>query len=471
VRQQQHEMYDGAAEGLVIGGIIGNESSTAYFEAGEHIRTSKAFYTEVFRRAWEAVGRLVDAGSAPSYDALVVEMTRVGDLPANQAGSMMARLERMQICSVSQVPLYARTVADYHARRGATQVLAESLDAIRKPGERPEDSVSRIIARLEGVIEAPSHKILPFVDHVKGLARELIERNKGTYDGPEPVSTGLPALDARIGGGYLPGQLIGLGGNSGMGKSTVARWLSLRAAMPRVLGGGGQGVYSATTEMHASEVTCAMMGTHVGASMQQVREGALTQHQFSKALAFANACKSVRLYIDDDGSLSVTRAISRIRRIHAREGLSIAFIDHFNRLDFDLCPPVGQRGWSRSDEPKAEAARRFKRLAAELGITIVMACQATQECFNEKRPPTHQDTRGTKVLGQECDVFLGVFRARYWYQEGVTQAPKGYDGQWPPREDRLDIYVGAKRGCRPGRVTCYADMASGTLAPLGGRDE
>ena len=88
---------------------------------------------------------------------------------------------------------------------------------------------------------------------------------------------------------------------------------------------------------------------------------------------------------------------------HQRGRCKVAFVDHLHII-------AGADNRQSSYQAITERTRRFKLLAMDLGIPIVVLCQLNRMSDNETRPPELRDLRDSGSIEQDADIVLMLAR-------------------------------------------------------------
>ena len=174
---------------------------------------------------------------------------------------------------------------------------------------------------------------------------------RGTASAPEPVAlsapadgpterlrTGLGELDRVLGGGIVPGSLLLIGGEPGVGKSTLVLQVAGGIA------GGGQGVLYATGEESAGQVRmrAARLGLGAGPAADAVavlatsEVGAIVEIARSRRPALVVVDSIQTMTVDDlDGPAGsvgqVRESALRLMELAKGEGIAVILVGHVTK--------------------------------------------------------------------------------------------------------------------------------------------
>lgn len=227
------------------------------------------------------------------------------------------------------------------------------------------------------------------------LAR-LVKRVDAATDGAatgDSFATGFPSVDKRLGGGFRRGDLVVIGGEVGVGKSSLALAMALRMAQA--------GINSAffSAEMTVDRVMERVLAIEGRARVDDIRQGALDE--FSRAAVGGAAIRlrdgaPIIQVLPPGGIQTLGDALRRTT------DLQVAFIDPLQALT------LGARDHA---EEVAVAVRGLKTLAVEMNAALVVTTDLTANVAERADPrPALGDFGALGAVKQHADVVLGVYR-------------------------------------------------------------
>jgi replicative DNA helicase len=236
----------------------------------------------------------------------------------------------------------------------------------------------------------------------------LVRRVDAAADGAptgDSFATGFPSIDKWLGGGLRRGDLVVVGGETGVGKSALALAMALRMAQS-----GTNSAYF-TAEMTVERAMERVLAIEGRARVDDIRQGALDE--FTRAAVGGAAVRlrdgaPIIEVLPPGGIQTLGDALRRTL------DLQVAFVDPLQALT------LGQR---ELDEELAVTVRNLKTLAVELGAVIVATSDlpgVTAERLD--RRPQLADFGGLGAVKQHADVVLGVYR------EEMHNHERGVDG-------------------------------------------
>jgi len=238
---------------------------------------------------------------------------------------------------------------------------------------------------------------------------------RGAPAGATVWSTGFPALDDALTGGFRSGELVLLGGPAGHGKTTIG----MQFARNVVAAGGTALVFSYEHESHTLlerliameaadgdpgevagviEVRRALEAGSGGASLEAVLAGL-------KGGAHAHAALTAygdRLQIHESSGATTTleQVEAAVARVTEATGQApFVLLDYIQKL------PVDRRD---EDERITAAAEGLKDLALAARVPVVAISAADKEALASGHRMRTHDLRGSSALAFEADVVMIV---------------------------------------------------------------
>jgi len=239
------------------------------------------------------------------------------------------------------------------------------------------------------------------------------------------IKTGFRSLDYTLGGGLLPGQLVVVGGQPGMGKTTFAMNIAMHVVKrQRVL------VFS--LEMTTDEL---LERAAISESEINIYE---SQQNVAAADALIRAAEGIGkrdLYIDDTGGVTVDYIKAKCYKVKP----ALVVIDNLNIMGIH----VG-RGETR-ERGIADVTCKLKALAKDLACPIVLVVQLSRVVAARKvKKPLTSDIRDSGSIEQDADIVLFPYRP---YANGESQ----------DKSEAL-VIVGKNRSGMVGEIELRCDM-------------
>jgi replicative DNA helicase len=377
-------------------------------------------------RAMIAQGELADAITLKEHFAKDGGIAEIGG-----AKYLMTLLENAAVLSTHAFN-YAELIRDLAVRR---RIVEAGENAIML-GKHPPHEVScdALVARAVAGFDTAQP---PSAAHSCSLA-EAAENFLLSLDEPkaQAITTGLPKLDKRLGGGLFRGDLVILGGRPSMGKTALANNIARCAAKSGL-----------RVAMFSAEMTAESLAMRALAAAQywrtefafdrfayaHLRQGAPNINR-SHLAAAAKDLLGLKLEIDDRAGLSVAQIEHAARAIRRKlGGLDLVVIDYLQILDLPHA-----RGLNLS-AVIGEATKALKVMARKLNVAVLVLSQLSRqlESRDDKRPQL-SDLRESGNIEQDADVVLFAYREEYYLDRSEPRDDGGGGKlhEWMERKER-----------------------------------
>lgn len=366
------------------------------------------------------------------------------------------------VVSVRTAPDCARMVRDAWARREAAFAAEELRDAMLAApepgkandlGERVADLEDRLASLRNQTSEKPL--ITPLVTGMRQALEAMVERRNN----PDKLP-GIPAGADKINrntGGFMPGDLVIVGGRPGMGKSAFALHMAASIA------GAGYGVLFASLEMPGAQLgqrLMSMIARQKGVSVPfgSIGNGRLTEQQAQAAVEGAQGLADLPIDILEPHVRSLPQILSAIRqrlRYKNKPPLAAVFVDHIGLINV----PGKKSGY----ESITEITKQLKAIAMEAGITVVALSQLNRQVeTREDKRPTLSDLRESGSIEQDADAVVFCYRPHYYLtkQEPPSDVEKRADFEADLRraEHQFDAIFAKLRNGETGTATLHCEI-------------
>lgn len=283
------------------------------------------------------------------------------------------------------------------------ELLHKVSSANRQPGSRNylRDAVPEQWSKVRLPTAYREHKqVESDAEQESTIRKTTLRKAAGLYlaelaSGRETlIDTGIPELDAAIGGGVSIGEMVIVAARPSHGKSAVA------LQMAHTMSANGLPVVLVSEEMsalalgkRAIQYASATPEEHWRTSIDQVAEELDKHFASRKDIHIVESCGTV------------DKACEEVERTVVENGVKVAMIDYAQLLT--------ARGGSRY-ESITQVSQALRMLASRLQILIVVLAQLNRSIENRtKFVPQMSDIKETGQLEQDADVILfGVWPHR-----------------------------------------------------------
>lgn len=389
------------AEQSVLGALL--------IEPGSLYRVAKFlqpedFYLEAHRMVYQAILDLDDAGRPVDLLTVTEYLRKKGELDKIGGAAYVAALAEI-VPTAAHIEYYAHIVEEkallrrlidlatrlsslgYQGSEDAERLMQEAESMLSELGSRRATSVIRSLREI-------------LVDSLQELQR--IYEHKGDVTG---VPTGFTDLDKML-SGLQPGDLIIVAARPSMGKTSFGLQVAYHAAKNL-----RKPVAVFSLEMSKEQLVQRMLCAEAGVDQHKLRSGLLSEEDWSALVAEGRKMAKVPLYIDDSAILTVRQIRSKVRRLHAEEGVCLVVVDYLQLMQ-------GNRRVENRQQEIADISRSLKGLAKELDVPVLALAQLSRsvEQRQDKRP-IMSDLRESGSLEQDADVVMFIYRDDYYNRE------------------------------------------------------
>ena len=372
------------------------------------------FYDDAHRMIFEQMLGMHDAGRKVDASLLSERLKQQGILEAIGGIAYLAELAHA-VPHAAHAAEYARTIADYGARRElidtATFVLQQAYDSPQETRELVNVAEQRVFAILD---RRGSSSVVDMSTMLNEAMDRLDARMQGDHS-LAGVPTGFEDLD-RLLGGLHKSEFIVLAARPSMGKTALALNIAQHAAVA-----DRSPVLFVSLEMSSTELIDRMLCSIAKVNGHNLRNGMVSNEERRRLVEKAGQISSAPLYVDDSPSRTMLEISAAARRVKRREknGLGLLVIDYLQLIEPDN--PRDPR-----QEQVAKIARRLKGLARELDIPVLCLAQLNRQTEAMKdNKPRLSHLRESGAIEQDADVVMFVHREEYFHTGAEREELEG----------------------------------------------
>ena len=363
------------------------------------------FFVDRHRRLFGAMLELQDEGAPIDLRTLQAKLEQRAELDHAGGIAYLAGLD-VDLPDLGRFETYVEIVKERSVRRRlidtCRRITADCLDGGLDAAAALGRAEQEILALGE---EAIRRGFVP-LSRILEETLEMLEESPGK--GLVGVPTGFIDLD-RITHGLSRGALVIVAGRPGMGKTSLALNIATHVAVQhrRTVG-----VFS--LEMGQQELAMRILCSRANVRFSAVRQGHLSQQQWTKVIQTMSDIGKAPLYIDDSASPSILEVASKARRLKAEKNLELLVVDYLQLMQ------AGGRFENRNLEIAA-ITRAMKQLAKELDLPVILLSQLSR--MPERRGSDHRpqlaDLRESGAIEQDADLVAYVYRDEIYNEEAV----------------------------------------------------
>lgn len=395
--------HDLTAERAVLGAVllapdVYDVAEGLGLKAGMFFRVEHGFVWEAFSRL-RAAGQTVDTVTLRSVLEAAGHLEKVGGMlylaglvdgvPRAVNVESYARIVREKAQLRQLIAQASRTIEDAYANEDFEEVL----DA----AEARLMAVGRESARGDFILAS---------DWMAEMFRAVDQAatDKRIVSG---VPCGLASID-NLTRGWQPSDLVVIAGRPSDGKTSLMMQFANEAS---------RHVFAGVCSLEMSRLSVGFRWVALEARVDAFRlmTGQLQYHEMRRVSEAMERLAERRLAIDDAGGQSIAGLCAKVRRLYARYGIGIVFVDYLQLIH-------GSHAENRTQEI-TQISGRLKALAKELNIPIVALSQLTRDNARAgaaTRPQLH-NLRDGGSIEQDADVVILIHRPNKATESGRFQ--------------------------------------------------
>ncbi|MER3443564.1 MAG: replicative DNA helicase [Meiothermus sp.] len=363
------------AEASVLGSVL---LDSEVLDRLEGSLSAEAFYKEGHRKIWLAMEHLRARNEPIDLVTLSDELRTRGELDEVGGLSYLVGLSETTP-TAAYADYYGRIVAEKWTLRKLINAAGEAMRmAYEEAGS------------LEDILDSAGRKVLEVslqggkteFQSMRDLVHETFEHIQMLYENQgqtEGIRCGFRELDSML-GGLGPGSLNIIAARPSMGKTAFALTIAQNVALRE-----GLGVAIFSLEMPAVQLVTRMMCSEARIDMNRLRQGQLTDRDFSRLVDVAGRISEAPIMIDDTPDMTLMELRSRSRRLRAQQKLGLIVIDYLQLMSG---PNNGKNAGENRQQEIAQISRGLKNLARELEVPVIALSQLSRavEARPNKRP-------------------------------------------------------------------------------------
>jgi replicative DNA helicase len=463
------------AEQSILGAMMLDREAVAI---GCEVLNPDDFYRDAHRTIFEAITRLFQRNQPVDLITLSDELQRLGAFERVGGGEYLDTLASL-VPTFLNAARYAEIVRDRSLLRGLIRASDEILDLAYKAASDAREILDTAESRLFAVTEKRVTSELTPIGQLVRSVHDHIE-DVSTRRGPTGLSTGLQALD-RILGGLQKSDLVIIAARPSMGKTSLAMNIAVNIALhEKVPTADGSGTRSPTVgifslEMSKESLVEGMLCSLVPYNADRIRKGLVARHDWGSIGDAAAKLYDASIWIDDAPGVTPLEIRAKARRLRARHGLDVVFVDYLQRV-------APHRSYDSEHLQVGAVAREMKTLARELNIPVVVMSQLSRRVEQrttkaEEMRPMLSDLMASGYIEAEADVIVFLYRPEYYIRMmGGEAAQAALEPEREGSAEEAEVIVGKHRSGPTGTAKLafqrhyrlFRDKAPGSVEPPSG---
>lgn len=396
---------DLAAEKAVLAGVL---HDNALIAVALEVLHEEDFYQSAHRAIWTTMRSMVSAGQAIDAITLVSAMTERGTL--GDAGGAAAIQSLAGLAVTPNIREHATIVSDCAMRRR----LIRSCSAVTEAAYQREQSSTVLTEQAQAAV-------LTLVQRdgqgAEQSTREKVESMVSWLQSPEAgavISTGIPALDARLCGGFREEELVIIAARTGKGKSSLAMQIAQHVAIREQ-----KHVGVISLEMSDRELLLRAGCSEGRVPLAAARAKQLDKGQWEQLLGASRVIANSTLTIYSRVQ-TIESIIAWAQAQAVQKKLDLLVIDYLQFMN------SAEQHEGRVSE-LAAITRALKFLAKRLKIPVVVLSQLNRASVADGQVPELHHLRESGSIEQDADIVLMIHCPE---PDTETIRPIGYCELW-----------------------------------------
>ena len=344
------------------------------------------FFNDGCQRAWDAINDMSDHGKTIDISTVSTRIDKDTTMAILKTtpGLYMATMD------------HCRALSEMATRRLVFSRSYEIMTRAGNPGTNFADVLTMpgdLVNELAGHVR-PGATTQTIGEVLNDWADDLQRRATGQLS---RIPTGIPKLDGAVFGGWNGGNLIVMSARPSVGKTALMLQMAVEA---------GRAGFPAT--VYSLEMPNTDLGQRLCCSTGEIVQRDIANDEAVRNLDWSRVERAIGAF---DGLpvyfntrlFNMDEICNDIMLQHQRGRCAVAFIDHLHIIS-------GTNSRLTSYQIISERTRRFKLLAKECGIPVVLLCQLNRLSETENRPPDLRDLRDSGSIEQDADIVLMLSR-------------------------------------------------------------
>lgn len=366
----------------------------------------ESFYKDPHQKIYKAILQL-HTGNKQIDILTVTEQLRKSTTLEEVGGPLYITQLTSKIASSAHIQEHAIIIEEKSRRRESIAIGSELISKAYDESTDIEETFSFLASSSDKLFDIgnstgnESASIIKEVFNVNSQRQKLLSTGK-LLGVPTPI-TRLNSLT----GGWLPGQLIVIGGRPGSGKTAF----EIECAMTDARNGGYPAIFS--MEMSKAELGERILLGEAQVNGLRYKNCKLTPEEWKECEQAAARLLNYNFYIDDRPNITIEYIRAKSRQRKKKGKLSMICIDYLQ-----LITSKAQKGKLRAEEV-SEMSRACKCLGRELNVPVLLLSQLNRnsESRTDKKPSL-ADLRESGAIEQDADIVILIHRPEYYANRG-----------------------------------------------------
>ena len=354
------------------------------------------FYNEAHWVIYATMLEMESAGKSIDIATVTQKLAGQNQLE-NVGGAVFVTKLTMDVPTAANWKFYLDII---ESRAKLRQIISAGEQMVQEAYETQDEKLADFIDGVDATIsKITAHRNadtqLKGPREIAEIGYRVIEDMIRAKGKPQGLTTDWPDLD-DITGGWRDGELILVAAETSGGKTSLAMNIAEHLS---VLTENTVPVGIFSQEMTIEELSARTICSVSEVSRDRVRKGLVTTEEAKKIEHAADRIAKSKLYIDDEGSLSISKLRSKCRRMVKKHGIKLFVVDYIQLM---------HGGGTRFDNAVKELefiSHGIKSLAKELHVPIIVISQFNRGAADAEKPRL-SDLKGASALEQDADIVI-----------------------------------------------------------------
>ncbi len=363
----------------------------------------ECFYKESHQKIFKAIITL-SIKLEPIDILTVTEELRSESLLDEVGGAVYLAQLSSKVGSAAHLEYHSKIIAQKFIQRELIRVSTDIQNRAFDDSIDVDDLLDYSEMELFKVAEGNIKRETAPISQVISDALERLDEASKRDDGLSGVPCGFSELD-RMTSGWQPSDLVIVAARPSMGKTafvlSMARNMSVDHKVP---------VAFFSLEMSSIQLVNRLIVSESGIPHEKIRNGKLTQHEWTQLTTKINDLKNSQIFIDDTPALSIFELRAKCRRLKAQHDIGIIIIDYLQLMT----GPNDAKG--NREQEVSTISRSLKAIAKELDVPIIALSQLNRsvETRGGNKRPQLSDLRESGAIEQDADMVIFIHRPEYY---------------------------------------------------------
>ena len=393
----KHELHNVQIEQRILEVLLTRDE--AYDKYSDFIHLD-LFFAERHKLIYRAIAHLKKADPKQQIDVILVSdrLQQFGKLKEVGGDEYLTQiLANPHSFMSSNINDHVDALEDLRLRREMSDKLRRAVEAL---GDREVNALDTLHGCVDSMVNISTGKVenntIGLSDSILELVDEIeyIKKHGVTF-----MPTGFPDLD-RVVMADVGNQWV-IAGRPSMGKTILAENITRHIAKTS----GKVGVIF-SLEMRRIDMTRRMISAEGGIAIQDLKAQHIKTEAYNGLYAASAATKGMRLFTNDDRSITVSGIKTELARIHRQEGeIGVVMVDYLQ-----IMKEVIEAGSDKHNKI-AEVSRALRAIAQQYNCLMILLSQVNRQC--ESRPdkrPHMGDLKESSAIEQDADIITMVYR-------------------------------------------------------------